>query len=194
MLEIRPVTGAGIAHHIPELAKLRVSIFREWPYLYDGSHEYESDYLKVYAESPDALVVLALDAGKIVGISTAVPLASEPETLRAPLREAGHDPDRTLYAGESLLHREYRGRGVGVRFFDERERHARHLGMSHVVFCRVVRNKDDPRRPADHRELDDFWRRRGYRFRPEIRTTFTWKEVGNPHPVKNDMEFFVKAL
>lgn len=194
MLEIRPITGADITRHIPELAKLRVEIFREWPYLYDGSADYESDYLKVYAESPGALIVLALEAGRIVGISTAVPLDHEPETVKAPLREAGHDPKTVLYAGESLLHREYRGRGVGVRFFDEREKHARSLGLRHVAFCRVIRDKADPRRPKDHVELDDYWHRRGYRFRPEIRTRFTWKEVGNPTPVTNDMEFFVKAL
>jgi len=194
MLEIRPVAGADIARHIPELARLRVAIFREWPYLYDGSADYESDYLKVYAGSPDALVVLAIDAGKVVGISTAVPLSREPEAMQTPLRDAGHDPATMLYAGESLLHREYRGRGVGIRFFDEREKHARRLGLRHVAFCRVIRRADDPRRPKDHVELDDYWHRRGYRHRPEIRTTFTWKEVGNPHPVKNDMEFFIKSL
>ena len=40
-----------IASYRDEIAKLRIEIFRDFPYLYDGDFEYEKKYLKVYEES-----------------------------------------------------------------------------------------------------------------------------------------------
>ena len=36
MLTILPLTGAAITPYIDALAQLRIAIFREYPYLYDG--------------------------------------------------------------------------------------------------------------------------------------------------------------
>ena len=193
-LPILPVTGADIARYIPDLAALRIRVFREWPYLYEGDYEHEAEYLRVYSQSPSALVVLALAGAKVVGASTAVALTAEPQKMQDALRAGGFDPARILYAGESLLYPEYRGHGVGLRFFEERENHARRLGLTHVAFCRVIRAKDDPRRPASAADLDDYWRRRGYELRSDIRTAFSWKEVGGAAPVENAMEFWIKTL
>ena len=33
-------TGASLERYIPELARLRIEVFRAWPYLYDGDQEY----------------------------------------------------------------------------------------------------------------------------------------------------------
>jgi GNAT superfamily N-acetyltransferase len=193
-LSILPVSGADIVRRIPDLAALRIGVFREWPYLYEGDFAHEAEYLRVYSESPSALVVLALDGERVVGASTAVALTSEPEKMQDALRAGGFDPAKILYAGESLLYPEYRGHGVGLRFFEEREAHARRLGFTHVAFCRVIRSKDDPRRPVDAVDLDGYWRRRGYTLRSDIRTSFSWKEVGGTVPVENAMEFWIKAL
>lgn len=193
-LSILPVTGGAIVRYIPDLAQLRIRVFREWPYLYEGDLAHEEEYLRIYSESPTAVIVLALDGGKVIGASTAVALTSEPQKMQDALRAAGFDPAKILYAGESLLYPEFRGHGVGLRFFEERETHARRLGMTHVAFCRVIRAKDDPRRPADAVDLDDYWRRRGYTLRSDIRTEFSWKEVGGDEPVVNAMEFWIKTL
>ena len=44
-MEIRLLHGAAIAPYIDDLARLRLSVFREFPYLYDGTPEYEADHL-----------------------------------------------------------------------------------------------------------------------------------------------------
>ena len=44
-VEIRPVSGIAVEPWLDELADLRIRIFRDYPYLYDGSVEYERDYL-----------------------------------------------------------------------------------------------------------------------------------------------------
>ena len=191
---VQSVTGADIARFIPALAALRVSVFREWPYLYEGDVAYEEKYLRLYGESPTAVVVLALDGDRVVGASTALRLDEEPDDVKFALRAAGFEPRETLYCGESVLDARYRGQGLGVRFFEERERHARALGLRHVAFCRVVRSEDHPMRPVGAVPLDDFWRHRGYTRRPDIRTEFSWRDLGETAESAKPMEFWVKTL
>lgn len=35
-IQINKIIESDIAPFIPDLARLRIEIFREWPYLYDG--------------------------------------------------------------------------------------------------------------------------------------------------------------
>ena len=76
---------------------------------------------------------------------------------------SGFDVASIFYCGESVLEPAYRGHGIGHRFFDLREAHARALGgFRSITFCAVVRPPDHPQRPAEYRPLDAFWRKRGY--------------------------------
>ena len=174
-LQIVTVTGEALAPHVTALSRLRGQVFAAWPYLYAGSEGEEERYLRDYARSPGAAIVLALDAGAVVGAATCQPMR---EALPA-IRAAGLDPTTHCYFGESVLLAEYRGRGAGVAFFTAREAHARALGMAHATFCAVVRNPNDPRRPPGHVPLDGFWARRGYMHRPEISCIMRWPEPGD---------------
>jgi ribosomal protein S18 acetylase RimI-like enzyme len=179
MTRVRVLPRDEVAARIDDLAHLRIAVFREWPYLYDGDLDYEREYLETYVDSPSSVLVVAEDAGRVVGASTGVPLADEDEAFRAPYAAAGIDPDRVFYFGESVLLPEYRGRGIGHRFFDAREAHATALGRFRwTSFCAVVRAGDDPRRPPAYRPLDAFWSARGYQRRADIVTTIAWKELG----------------
>ena len=64
--------------------------------------------------------------------------------FRAALAGTGPALTEIFYCAESVLLPEYRGRGLGHRFFDLREAHARALGRSHCAFCSVVRPADHP--------------------------------------------------
>jgi GNAT superfamily N-acetyltransferase len=177
-LAVRRVTGEAIAAYLDDVARLRISVFRDWPYLYAGDQGYERDYLGRYARSRHAVFVLAFDGDRVVGASTGLPLADEAPAFRAPFAERGIDQDAVFYCGESVLLPGYRGRGVGHAFFDHREAHARALGLRWSAFCTVERPSDDPRRPRGHRPNDAFWRKRGYRPQPGMRMELSWDEVG----------------
>lgn len=58
---IERVTGPTLERCIPEVARLRIEVFRDLPYLYDGSAAYEAQYLRTYVDSPDAVAVLVFD-------------------------------------------------------------------------------------------------------------------------------------
>ncbi len=186
--------GAGILPFIDDLARLRIGVFRAFPYLYEGSLDYERGYLATYARSTESLFVLALDGETIVGASTGIPMREETEAFKAPFLAGGRNPDNIFYFGESVLLPAYRGRGIGVRFFTEREAHALRGGFDCCCFCAVERPADHPLRPEGHAPLDDFWRRRGYRHHPDLRTTFSWRDVGDAEETAKPMSFWLKEI
>lgn len=194
-LRVQTFTGRQIAPHVDDLARLRIAVFRDWPYLYDGDADYETKYLAAYANSADSVFVIAFDGERAVGVSSGIPLTDDTDTFRKPFRERGFDVARVFYFGESVLLREYRGRGLGHRFFDAREAHARALGrFGWTAFCAVDREPDDPRRPAGHRDNDAFWRGRGYAKQDGMCCTLAWKEIGVGAQAPHTLSFWLREL
>lgn len=193
-LEIKTFSGADAVPHLADLARLRITVFRDFPYLYDGDLTYEERYLATYMKSQGSIFVLAFDGPKVVGASTGTPMAAETEEVQAPFLASGRNPADYFYFGESVLLAAYRGRGVGVTFFAEREAQARRLGVRHTTFCAVERPLDHPRRPVDYQPLDAFWRKRGYRHHPELATTFTWRDLDETAESAKPLSFWIKDL
>ncbi len=188
-------SGAALIPYIPELARLRIEVFRDFPYLYDGTMAYEEKYLQTYIDHADSVIVLAFDTDddKIVGASTAIPMRDETPELQQPFLEHGYDINEVFYCSESVLDKACRGLGLGVRFFEEREAHAAELGgFKHITFCCVERPIDHPRRPKDYVPLDKFWNKRGYFKHPELATTYTWKDLDDTEETAKPMTFWLK--
>lgn len=194
-LQVARYSGADIEPLIPELARLRIQVFREYPYLYEGSLSYEEQYLQTYSAAAESLFVVVRDGGRVVGVSTGVPMEEADEAFQQPFREAGYDLETIFYFGESVLHPDYRGRGMGRRFFEERERYARALGrFTRTTFCAVERPADHPRRPAAYRPLDPFWEGMGYEKHPELRAWYAWQDLDEAEESPKPMVFWVKRL
>ena len=192
-IHVERLSGAALKQYIPELARLRIEVFYDFPYLYAGDMDYEKKYLQTYIDCPESVIVIAFDDEKVVGASTAMPMKFETEELKRPFIEQGYDLDEVFYCSESVLNKNYRGHGIGVRFFEEREAHAEDLGgFRHITFCCVERPADHPRRPADYVPLDRFWNKRGYVKHPELHTTFSWKDLDDVEETPKPMTFWLK--
>jgi GNAT superfamily N-acetyltransferase len=193
-IELLAFRGAEAKFFIPDMARLRIEVFREFPYLYDGHEDYEAQYLSTYTASPESLVLIARDGEQVVGASTAIPLKAEVAALQRPFLEHGYDLESIFYFGESVLLKPYRGRGLGKRFFEERERCARASGYTIAAFCAVERPLHHPARPADYQPLDAFWQKRGFQKHPDLSTTFSWKELGEEAESLKPMTFWLNYL
>ena len=196
-VDVRVLTrrGADMAEWFDAVACLRTDVFRSFPYLYEGDAEYEKHYLSMYASSPDSLLVLVLAGERAVGASTGLPLRDAETAFHAAFHEREIPLDDVFYCGESVLLPEFRGLGLGHRFFDEREAHARSLGgIRWTSFASVDRAKDDPRRPAGYRSNDPFWSRRGYVAQPDMKVRLPWKEVGAGHETEQAMTMWLRPL
>lgn len=193
-LTVRALKGAELEAALDDMARLRITVFRAWPYLYDGTLDYERTYLQAYRDSPGALLVAAIDEGRIVGASTSAPMEDHAAEFAEPMRQTGLALEKILYGAESVLLPEYRGRGVGHRFFDLREDHARSLGRSHVAFCSVMRPGDHPLRPDAYRSNDAFWTKRGYAPLPDAIAHFSWRDLGEDSDTEKPLQFWIRQL
>jgi GNAT superfamily N-acetyltransferase len=193
-LVIERVTGAAIAPYLDDLAQLRIDVFREFPYLYEGSLDYEARYLHHYAHSERSIVVVARAGARIVGASTALPAPEHQDDVGPALQRAGLDPCVVYYFGESVLRAEFRSRGIGHAFFDQREARARELGFKTAAFCAVERPAQHPKKPAGYRPHDVFWNKRGYTRQAQLRAEFSWRDVDETAETPKPMVFWLKPL
>lgn len=193
MIHLSTYRGPEIEPFFKTLAALRISVFKEFPYLYEGSLDYEMEYLKNFARAEHSTLVLARSGDQVVGASTALPLIDAEDAFQKPFREAHLDPRRFYYFGESVLLPEFRGHGTGHRFFDERERSASALGFAECCFCAVVRPESHPLRPAHYKPLDAFWKKRGYRVQPGLVADYPWTDFGDESETSKSLQFWTRA-
>ncbi|MCU0795068.1 MAG: GNAT family N-acetyltransferase [Akkermansiaceae bacterium] len=194
-IEVDAVEGREVEALLGEVARLRIEVFREFPYLYAGHAAAEEHYLRSFAAAAGAVLVVARKQGEVVGVSTGLPLSEADPAFQAPFAKAGEEVGKWFYFGESVLRQDCRGCGVGHRFFDFREAHARAMGFGRTTFCAVERAADDPRRPETYRPLDDFWGKRGYRKRPELVAELGWEQVDSSgSEVTNRLSFWCREL
>ncbi|MBS8260444.1 N-acetyltransferase [Roseibium polysiphoniae] len=193
-IEIRILKGDELEAALPDLAKLRIKIFRDWPYLYDGTMEYEQAYLSRYAQTEGAVIVGAYDGDTLVGAATGEPLEQEVIQFRGPFEDKGLDPREIFYLAEALLDPAYRGQGIGHLFYDEREAHAKALGFSTAAFCAVIRPDNHPLKPDNYSPLDDFWRKRGYDKLAGGIVHFPWQDVGEDGESEKPMQVWIRSL
>lgn len=191
---IRPLTGAELRAATDDLAVLRIAVFAAWPYLYAGDRAYEAGYLREFMAAPDAVLVAAIAAGRIVGAATASPMTAQKAEFRAPFEARGIATDRLFYFGESVLLPEFRGRGIGHAFFDRREAQARACGAMAATFAAVVRPPDHPARPAGYVPLDPFWRGRGYAPVEGFVTDLAWRDHGEAEETPKPMQYWMRQL
>jgi GNAT superfamily N-acetyltransferase len=194
MITTRALTGQALDDALDDVARLRIQVFHDWPYLYDGDLSYERDYLQSYRDSAGSIVVGAFDGDRLVGGSTGTPLSDHADDFAQAFEGTGIDLTSVFYCAESVLLPEYRGQGLGHTCFDLRESHARALGFTKSAFCAVQRPDDHPARPADYAPLDRFWTARGYAKLPGVVAYFSWKDVGEQEQTRKPLQFWIRDL
>jgi GNAT superfamily N-acetyltransferase len=187
--------GEQIASVFEDLAQLRISVFRAFPYLYEGTLVYEKEYLKVYSNSKKSFLFTVYDDAEMVGATTCIPLLDESAEVKKPFIEAKMDISTIFYFGESILLPKYRGLGIGNRFFEERENHAKSFGQFKLTcFCAVQRPDNHPLKPTNYRPLDEFWKKRGYEKSDILQTQFDWLDIGDTISTEKPMLFWSKNI
>ncbi len=193
-LRIETVARDRVPAILDEIAGLRIRVFRDWPYLYDGDMAYEARYLADFAASPEAMVVAAWDGERLVGASTGSPLEDHADEFAAPFAASGIPLETVFYCAESVLLPEYRGQGAGHAFFDAREARGRALGRSRAAFCAVIRPADHPLRPPAYRPLEPFWRARGYAPLEGAVARFSWRDLGAVEETEKPLQIWLRDL
>ncbi len=188
------LSGDAITDALDDLARLRIAVFAEWPYLYDGDMDYERKYVATYRDAEEAILVAAKDGDRIVGVATGTPMEDHADDFAAPFAATGIPLTEIFYCAESVLLPEYRGQGAGHAFFDAREAKARALGRKYAAFCGVMRLADHPDRPEGYRPLDAFWTKRGYKKLDGVVARFRWKDHRDTEQTEKPLQFWMREL
>lgn len=194
-IQVVSFKGKKILEFIPQIARLRIEVFAEYPFLYDGDYEYEMRYLEKFSHIQDAIVVAAFNQEEIIGISTGFPFIYESQNLQNVFKQAGRNPQEYFCFGESVLRKSYRGQGIGKKFFDHREDHVKQLDQhKYICFYTALKPLNDPKRPTDYRPLKPFWESRGYQEHPELVGEVSYQEIGETEETPKKMVFWIKEL
>lgn len=193
-ITVRALQNGDLEAALDAVAGLRITVFRDWPYLYDGNLDYERAYLQTYRDSPGALLVGAFDGARLIGASTSTPMEDHAAEFGAPFAEMGIALTDILYGAESVVLPEYRGIGLGHRFIDHREAHAQRLKRPYIAFCSVKRPDQHPAKPENARTNDAFWIGRGYATVPGVMAAFSWKDVGDNAETVKPLQFWMRRI
>ena len=193
-LRIEEYSGKEASLYLQKLAHLRIEVFKQWPYLYEGNSFYEFEYLQRYIDSNDSIIALVFDGKELVGATTGLPLSDEDQDFQKPFLDFSYPIETIFYFGESIILPKYRGQGVGKKFFDIREKHAQKVlpNLSYTCFCSVKRPDNHPLKPTSYRSLAKFWQNQDYRKKPDLVAHYSWKDVDQHQETKKPLVFWLK--
>ena len=187
------LTGSAVETCLDDLASLRLNVFREYPYLYDGLREDELKYLRLYMDTADAFVISVNESGIMIGATTGIPLRNEHESLIEPFKGTSYSVDELVYVGELLFYPKYRNCGLGIRLLEQIEEYGRSLNYRYLTCATVVRPDHHALCPESYIKIDRFLARTGFIMFPDVTTIFAWKETDG---ISRDhsMQFWIKEL
>ncbi len=192
-IRVQSFPGKEAEPHLEDLARLRIEVFREFPYLYDGAMEYEQTYIQTYMDTSNSILILAFDGEEVIGASTGIPIEQEADNIKAPWLEKGFDLSQIFYYGESVLKKAYRGQGIGSAFFREREAWVQILDRFKLItFCAVVRPDNHPRRPADYVPHHAFWKKEGFQPTQNLTCEISWQDLDEDAESPKSLLFWYK--
>lgn len=187
--------GREIQPYLEALGRLRIEVFREFPYLYEGDLDYEMHYLQTYLQTENSFAFFVFQKDELVGATTAIAMEDEDPRFQKPLAEKGISAREVVYFGESILRGSLRGLGLGKRFMSERLAFARSLhGRRYAAFCSVIRPSDHPLRPSGYRPLDPFWQSQGFAKVPGAVADYDWKDIGEKQESTKKLQFWIRSL
>jgi GNAT superfamily N-acetyltransferase len=192
--EFKTLIGSELTPYLEELARLRITVFKEFPYIYEGSLDYEKEYLSSYQNSQQALVILVFDQSKVIGATTGIPMNEETSEFYQVFLDRGLDIEKVFYFGESIILPKYRGNKIGHQFFELREQYAHQVipSLQYTAFCAVERESSHPLRPSDYRPLDQFWARMGYQQQEGMQVFYPWKDLDKDQEDEKAMNVWLK--
>lgn len=199
-IKYKTFVGKGTAELINLLTKLRIRCFREYPHLYDGSHdnEYEKEVAEELSRNKHTTIVTAHHGNILIGFSTAFPLVSAAQILdgEEPMfLSSGYQPSDFYYFSEMAIAPESRNYTIVRNLYKRLEFQATRWGYTHGCLATIVRDNNDLRKPNGYKERAGLWQRFGY-MRTSIQFEYRWPtllEDGSSRDIPNKMSLWIKS-
>lgn len=194
-MEIKIIKKENHKKYIDAIAHLRITIFKEFPYLYEGDLKYEQDYLKKFIDTPDSLICIAFEDEKPIGALTALPLKNEEPSIRQAFEKQGLSIEKTYYFSEILILPEYRLLGLGYMMYRLSENLVLQKNKyKQLSFAAIEREENHPKKPENYASPYSFFKRIGYTQNRELVCHIAWKEIGETEATPKALIFWTKEI
>lgn len=193
-LTLKIFSGPEAKKYINEIAHMRISIFKEFPYLYEGSIEYERGYLETYFQSQESVISLLFEKENVVGYASAIPLEQEFAEIQKSFIDAGLNVKEYLYVGELMLQKPQQGLGFFNHWKNFGMQLAKDRGFKYWTGMTVDRPENHPLKPAGYIPLDTLWKRCGAIKDERLKATIPWKQIDTQKEEVNTLSFWIVDL
>ena len=195
-IHLETFTGQAIVPYVKDITTLSLIIYKEYPYLYDGTEEDYLPAIEHYSHSEKGIACVLFDDTKPIGVAIGMPISEMREKYQQPFLHARpeENPDEIFYLGELLLLKEYRGQGFGKQMYLELERLVIEENFKKICFCKS--NEDDPDpsiMPENYRPLDEFWKKLEFE-RCDVSVSVYWKNIFETDESPHELVYWIKSI
>lgn len=193
------VTQPALQAHMNNWMLMSLEVYREYPYLYDGTVESETDYFEFYARNAHAIMLVAKDdtTDTPVGYAVGIPLSDETPKKQHPFIATGRDPREYLLIVEFLVAPAFRHHGIARTMYTLFEEHIiSQLPQYRYITAFGIERDNNPNwyTPQSHDPLYALERHCGWQRHGELTFLATWQDVGTAEPVTKKLVFWIKSL
>ena len=184
------VTGKAINDCFEAIATLRLMVFSEYPYCYQGSFEDEQKHFGQYTCHEDRSLAVLFEKNQIIGLSTRIPAASALPLLgRAvpELERRGVNIEQHYYVIESMIKQAFRGKKRGQLLYQEHEVFIRRRGYQ--TNCLLTLATESTITSVEKKPFTSLWHWLGFK-KTAIQTSFTWLTRMFDHLVREQSHVF----
>lgn len=189
-MEIEVIGGEKIRDVIDELGNFRITIFKEYPYLYDGDLDYERKYLSRYSSISDSILLLVRDKEGILGASTGIPIVNDEPEFTEPFKDK--NIGEIFYIGELMIRKDNRSKGIGTLLLKNMLDLINKNQFKTVCLYTVDRGNSHPLKPDFYQSPDSLWRKFGFEKHSSHIVYFSWRDLGNVAETEKPMNVWIK--
>jgi len=174
--------GKEIEPYLPQIIDLHLTVFKEPPYLYEGTREEYAPWMQIYADSKDGIACLLFDGKELVGAATGLPLKEMPgewlKNFKGPL-------ERIFYLGEEVILEKYRRKHLGAQLYDQFEKMIPPF-FDTISFARIQEPIEPP--------LNFILRERGFLEHKDRDVELLWRDARSKEIVPHKLIYWTKQL
>jgi GNAT superfamily N-acetyltransferase len=186
------IRGPHIDKYIEELGRFRINVFREYPYLYEGTMDYERNYLSRYCKNKESILVLRTDEQGILGACTAIPLKSEDAEFMKPF--AGETLEKIFYIGEVMVRADSRLKGYGTALLSAAINLIDSRHYDKICLYTVERGLQHALKPPAYSPPEPLWNKFGFQKDSGRLAYYHWQDVTENGETQKPMHVWVKHL
>ena len=194
---IKTFRGESITPYIKDITELCITIYREYPYLYEGTEEEYLPFIEHYTCSNYGIACLLFDNTKPIGVAIGMPMDEMREKYKKPFINARpqENCEELFYLGEFLLLNDYRDQGFGKQMYLELERLVKeNPKLKKICFCKFDETDQGPLMPENYKALDHFWEKLEFDKCDDLTVTVYWRNIYSEEDSPHKLMHWLKTL